>query len=184
MSHNIPQQGNACPNDELGPELRDAVDAVMHDELPTDWASETLEGLRNQPPQHQPFQATPRKTSRRAKLIALAAVAASLVLVVQFERLGMFEDVKRLVSNVFTGPEIPEDGNPEDGQGPVDEPPKPPTEVVVPADPDTILPTLWAYQQAVRQSPEALDALLDEHADQLLPASSDSELADIWKELF
>ena len=183
MSHNIPPQGNACPSDELGPGLREAVDAVMHDEPPADWVSETLERLRDQQPHHHQFQATPRKTSRRAKLIALAAVAASLVLVVQFERLGRFEDVKQFVSEVFTGPEIPEDGDPEDWQGSVDEPSKPRIEVVVLADPDTILPTLWAYQQAVRRSPEALEALLDEHADQVLPASSDSELAGIWQEL-
>ena len=47
-----------------------------------------------------------------------------------------------------------------------------PPESVSPEPTVVTHPTLWAYRQAAAQSPEALDALLDDHASRLLPGSS------------
>lgn len=48
--------------------------------------------------------------------------------------------------------------------------PAPPGEIV--RQPADTLPTLWAYHRASRDSPEALEELLDQHAGQLLVTES------------
>jgi hypothetical protein len=155
MAIPIPPSGNANPNDELGPELREAVEAVLDDDPPTDWAEDTLESLRQRTP-----RTGPRPSRRLAAWIALAAAASILVAVLWTS--------PRIVNNA---PDVV--GQP---SGRLE---------TTPAleQSDAAQPTLWNYQQAARQSPEALDALLDKHARQLLRPSTEAELGALWKEL-
>jgi hypothetical protein len=155
MAIPIPPRGHASPNDELGSELREAVEAVLYDDPPTDWAEETLESLRQ-----RGLRTAPRQSRRFATCIALAA-AASIVAAILSSRPWLADK----------GPEV------------VDKPLEHPEEAPAFVQSDAVQPTLWAYQQAVRQSPEALDALLDKHARQLLHPSSRAELGGLWQEL-
>ena len=45
------------------------------------------------------------------------------------------------------------------------------------------LPTMIAYRQASRRSPETLETLLDEHAARLFPTHAQLGLADVYEEL-
>jgi len=182
MSHNTSPQGNGCSNDELGPELRDAVHAVLQDEPPEDWAKETLERIRQESRTKQ-FRTTPRRMSRRAKLVAVATIAASLAIVFQLERFDVLEDLKHAVSSVFSTPDVDDEGAPRDAQHPHIPSMMLPGENVILANFDTTRPTVWTYRQVSRTSPEAFDALLDEHAASMLSDSSDSELAGVMQEL-
>ncbi|MHC4402671.1 MAG: hypothetical protein ACYTG0_23665 [Planctomycetota bacterium] len=151
----VPPEGNANPNDELGPELREAVEAVLHDEPSADWAEATLEELRRGSP-----RTAPRRLRRFAVWTTLAAAACVLAFVL-LRVSWLFHD----------GREV--GGDPRERR----------EETPVLARSDLAEPTLWAYQQAARQSPEALDELLDRHAGQLLHPSSDDEPATVWQDL-
>ena len=182
MSQERSPQGNACPDDELGPELEKAVDALLQDEPPAQWSAEMLERIRQQQP-----SPPPRKTSRRAKIVAIATVAASLLLVVGLEQFGVFEEVKQFVSSVFSDQDTEDDDESFDGHGADDVPEeKPagdhPANRVLLAKSNAELPTLWAYRQANQESPDALDSLLDQHAQNVKPAG-DLDLAGMWDEL-
>ena len=155
MATSLPPKGNENSGDELSGELRKAVEAVLHDDPPTDWAEETLASLRQRNVQTAP--------GRRRHLAAWIAVgiAASIVIVILSIRPWSSD---RGTSVVEAPPEAPE------------RPPEKPQT-------DLVRPTLWAYQQAARQSPETLDALLDQHARELLQPSSEVDLANLWQEL-
>ena len=147
--------GNANPSDELGPELLEAVHAVLRHEPPTDWAEESLERLRQ-----RGRPSPPRKSLRVAVRIVLA-VAACVVVVLLVGRSWLADN----------SPETVDDAS-ERRKG---------TPMLPPSD--LTGPTLWAYREAAQQSPEALDELLDRHARQLLRPSSEAELAALWQEL-
>lgn len=149
-----PSEGDPHPGRELGSELREAVQAVLHDEVPPDWAEETLKRLRR----HSPRTA-PRRSPRFDAWIALAA-AAGIVAVVLLGGSRLLEDGQEVGSQ---SPQRREE-----------------TPVVVQSD--VVQPTLWAYRQAARQSPEALDELLDKHAARLLPRSAEPEPDLLWRE--
>jgi hypothetical protein len=151
MFADVPLEGET--KDELAPELREAVKAVLHDEPPREWAAETLDKLRR-----HSSRPAPRQLRRTATWIALAAAACFLAVVV-----------------------LHRTESPDGGREVVREAPGRQDEAIELAHGDA--PTLWVYRQAARQSPEALDALLDKHAGQLLRPSSDVELAGLWEEL-
>jgi hypothetical protein len=128
--------------DELGPRLREAVERVRGDAAPEDLAQRALDATRRRLAQH------PHRARRRILFWLTPAAAAAVVLaaLTMYFRAG--------------SPESP----------PV---PSQPLQVVhedVSAAVADELPTAWAYQCAARQSPEALDALLDRHARQLIAA--------------
>lgn len=137
-----PEPNDDPPLDELSPGLRKAVDAVLRDGPPEELTRRCLDAARRRRP------AKAGRPARRAVyLVAFAAAAcvAAALLVWQFRG-----------------------GGP--GREPIARPPSAPQKVPSPEQPvDTPQPspTWWAYHQAARQSPEALEALLDEHADQL-----------------
>ncbi len=132
------------PTDELGNELRRAVEDILGDEPPEDLMRRTLDRVRAQKP-------TVGRTMKRwfglaGALAAAAACVAVLALVWQ--------------------PRTVERRHPE--QGPWR------SIAQAPVDADDRLPTLWAYRQASLDSPEALNAMLDKHAARLLPADPKS----------
>ncbi len=151
----VPPEGNTHPNQELGPELRQAVEAVLHDEVPPDWAEETLDKFRRLSP-----RTAPRKSRRFAYWISLAA-AACIVAIVLLGRSWLSDDGREVVKN----------------------PPDRPKEAPPSVQSDVVQPTLWAYRQAARQSPETLDELLDRHAGQLLHRPSETDPGALWREL-
>ena len=131
------------PLEELSPGLRDAVECVLSDPMPEELTSRALEAAR-----HRVTRDT-RKARRRITSGALLATAVSIALIA-------------LAVHFQTG-------RTRDGQAVVS--PRPPVirEEILPASAKD-LPTAWAYTQAARQSPEALDALLDRHARQSISA--------------
>ena len=137
------------PIDDLSPRLREAVQRIVRRPAPEGLMRQTIQRLRELRP------AASRVARRRvAAMVALAAAAgiAGAVLLWQFRDRG--------------------NGRPQWAQEP---PPRPP--IPVAQERETVtetparwldpMPTLWAYHQAARQAPEALDALLERHADQL-----------------
>ena len=115
--------------------LREAVEAVLREQPPPDWAKETLEGLRRRSP-----RTAPRKSLLFVTWIALATAACIVVIALP--------DRPRVV---------------DDGQEVVKERSKPPVEAPAPMQSESARPTLWVYRQAAGQSPETLDELLDRH---------------------
>jgi hypothetical protein len=147
--------------DELEPDLRNAIDAVLKDDPPSDWMEESLDKLRQT--RHQPG---PGKS--RGVIAAIVLATAACVLVVLFMNPFRTND---------------------DGQEYVDQPEDAPEQELVNEEPIVperfdrdapVRPTLWAYQQAAIDSPETLDELLEEHAGRLLRPTSDRELAGLY----
>jgi hypothetical protein len=99
MAIPIPPRGNASPNDELGSELREAVEAVLYDDPPTDWAEETLESLRQ-----RGLRTAPRQSRRFATWIALAA-AASIVAAILSSRPWLADKGPEVVDKPLEHPE-------------------------------------------------------------------------------
>lgn len=155
MVTDVPAEGNARPHDELGPELREAVEAVSQDEPPADWAEETLNKLR------QRSSMPARRHWQRVATWLVLATAACLLIVVALNRTW----------------------SPRDGQDIVQQAPGREDKTPELALSDPREPTLWSYRQAAQQSPEELDELLDRHAGQLLRPSSEAKLAGLWEEL-
>ncbi len=160
MAAQIPPEDNSRPHAELGPELRQAVESVLHEDPPADWSDDMLDRLRQRSP-----RTAPRKSRPIVIWIALVA-AACLIVFVMLNRSGVENGDRETANNDAESQDVPE---PREVQ--------PIVEDILPA------PTLLAYQMAARQSPEALDALLDRHAGQLLRPSPESELADVMTEL-
>ena len=152
MAAQIPPEDNSRSLEELGPELRHAVESVLHEVPPADWAEQTLDRLRQRSP-----RTAPRKSRHIVMWIALVA-AACLVAFVMLNQSGVKDDGSEVARDVPERQEV-----------------QPTVEDNLPP------PTLLAYQMAARQSPEALEALLDQHAGQLLPPSPGNELADVMK---
>jgi hypothetical protein len=128
------------PQEPLSPALCDAVAEILARPVPEELSRRVLEAVRQQ---------VPPKTRRpigRLALVALLATAASIGVALLGWRL--------------LGSRAP---------GPIPGPSGPPAVAHDPAVPVAPLPTLWAYQQAAKESPEALESLLDRHARQLLP---------------
>ena len=136
------------PAEDLSPRLREAVERVLGAHPPEELMRHSIEqARRRRPPVRRPAR------RRVAVLVALAAAAsmAGVLVWLQFRDRGNAPE------------QIAEQKPPVPKAVPVEE---------APGAGET-LPTLWAYHQAARRAPEALDALLDEHADRL--GASDPE---------
>ena len=160
MAAQIPPEDKSRPQEELGPELREAVESVLHDDPPADWSEEVLDRLRQRSP-----RPAPRPSRRLVMWIALVA-AACLVAFVMLNSTGVDDNGGQRAEDDRKTPGVREH-----------------QEVQLVADDHLPEPTLLAYRLAARQSPEALDALLDQHAGQLLQPSSENGLADVMREL-
>ncbi len=158
MAAQIPPEDKSRPQEELGSELRKAVESILHDDPTEEWSEEMLDRLRQRAP-----RTAPRSPRRLVMWIVLVA-AACLVAFVMLNSSGVDEEQRA-----------------KDGQKRPDV--REPQEVQPVVDDNQPAPTLLAYRVASRQSPEALDALLDQHAARLLRPSPENGLADVMREL-
>jgi hypothetical protein len=133
--------------DELSPALRNAVGSVLRDPMPHDLARGALEQVQRRlaigEGHHAGSIAGHRRSRRRVMFWALLATSISIGL------------IALAVLARFAGTKAPEVVI------------APRQQIVIPAAPtvpDDNVPTAWAYHEALRQSPEAVDALLDRHA--------------------
>ncbi len=135
------------PLEELSPELRGAVERVLSDPVPDDFTRRALEGARGRVPRAR------QKFARRNLVWVLLGTAASIgaIVLVLWLRGGRAREEQAV--KVPASRAAARD---------------------VPAAAAGYLPTAWAYDRAARQSPEALDALLDRHARQALAADPQS----------
>lgn len=138
-----PENADQHPRDELGPELRRAVEEVLSRPPPEDLMRRTLGGLRRRRPK------VARAITPRLALLGALVAAASIAMLVWLGR------------------------DRHGGKGNGEEGPAPPQRVAVGPPPADQLPTLWAYHRASLQSPEALEKLLDEHAAHVLASDSE-----------
>ncbi len=157
MAAQIPPEDKSRPHEELGPELREAVESILHDNPPAEWSEEVLDRLRQRSP-----RTAPRTPRRLVTWIALVA-AASLLAFVMLNSSGV--DEEQHAQEDQERPHVQE-----------------PEEVEVAVSHELLQPTLLAYRLAADQSPEALVALLDRHAGQLLAPSPVNGLADVMSE--
>ena len=132
------------PRDELGDELRRISEGIVRDTPPEDLVQRALAKARTAvaaASESRP-RVRARRRSRRAMFWStVAAVSVGAAVLAWFHR------------------PIP--------PLPIDQP----TIAALPQTPQTIpqdLPTAWAYRQALAESPEAMEALLDHHAKQTL----------------
>jgi hypothetical protein len=125
--------------------VREAVNCVLNDPMPDELTRHALDALRHQTSQY------PRKARRRIASWTVPAIAASIVVIA--------------LAAYFRATQT-DDGR--SGTAPV----LPTTRQDAPAASANDLPTAWAYTLAARQSPDALDALLDRHTRQSISANA------------
>jgi hypothetical protein len=153
MDENRFDRNSADPADRLSPALRRAVDGIVRDPLPDDVTRRALAAARQI---GVPYSgaAGPALQRRPRAAWRVLAVAASIGLVagLVWWRWGGPPD-----GRVVVQPPVP--------SGPGNVQP-------LPQRPETPrgdrLPSLWAYRQAAGQSAEALDAMLDQDARDIL----------------
>lgn len=149
-------RNDGYPRDELRPELRRVVDGIARETPPQDLIERALDKARrrvaSEAAQRPGF--LDGRRMRRFVLwnLVVAASVGAVALALVLRPIPWFQ-------------------------------PNAPPPVVLPppqvaAAPD--LPTAWAYHQALGQSPEALEALLDRHAKQSLSAEPPSFQANVF----
>jgi len=145
MKNQHTDQNDACPLDELSPELRPVVERIAQETLPDGLVQRVLNGVLRQEATDPDGRPRPleRRRGRQTMPWSFAAAAAIGVATCSMILFAVFSFVLR-VPNPEVVPQMP---------------------MAVNQD----LPTAWAYHKAIAQSPEAIDALLAYHSDQVLP---------------
>jgi hypothetical protein len=148
MKNQHSDQNNACPLDELSPELRPVVEGIVRGMPPEGLMQWVLDGVRRQEPPDSDERPRPLEHRRQRQatpwnFATAAAIGVAVCTMIFFA----------VSSSLLPVP------NPE----------------AIPQTPMALnqdLPTVWAYHRALAESPEAMDALLARHARQILcPAS-------------
>jgi hypothetical protein len=139
MTPETPDSNRRDPSEGLDPALRDAVQRILNDPMPSGLTSRATEAAR------RIATGYPTRPAHRMRPWSVAAIAASITLVVLIVH---FQAGKR----------------------PGDQAGKPAAHENVATAELNDLPTAWAYTQAARQSPEALEALLDRQVRALITA--------------
>ena len=127
--------------DQLEPSLREVVERIADSQPPENLVTRCVELAKSQTPGQRPEPATKRNAPRVATWLIATAVAASIVAAAVLMR--PVDDSRYVVQ------------------------PNPPT---IQEDDSRVSewinesPTLWAYHQTARQSPDELDDLLEAHA--------------------
>ena len=147
MLPELPGKDEARPTEELSPQLRRAVEGILDDHPPEELMRRSIEQARLRRP--------PARRLRRPRVAALAALAAAAF------------------AGVLVWLEFRDGGNAQEQIAEEKHPVRQAVPVEEAAGAGETLPTLWAYHQAARRAPEALDALLDAHAERL--GASDPE---------
>jgi len=138
------RQGRSHPGNELGPELRRVVEGIVGDPLPTGLVSSALERARQTVVTEAETgpKASERSRVYRATIWSLAAAASIGAVVLAWHY-----------------------------RPAVSPPPNQPIAVAMPQTRTAIpndAPTVWAYREALGQSPEAMEAMLERDARQTL----------------
>lgn len=161
MDENRSNRADSGPLDDLSPTLRRAVEGIVRDPPPADVASRALAAAR-QVGLSQPKGEGPQLPWHRRTAWRVLAVAASVAIVAALAwwHWGGRSDQQVVIEPPRT-PDVPSHDRPNapDSQ-PLPQGPK--------APPGDRLPTMWAYDQAARQSDESLEALLDRDARRVL----------------
>jgi hypothetical protein len=152
MTTATPDDNRRDPSEELDPALCDAVQRILNDPMPPGLTARTLEAAR------RGSAGYPKRPAHRMRRWSVAAIAASIALVV-------------LIAHFRAGE------RPGDQAG---TPPEPAAHENVATAELSDLPTAWAYTQAARQSPEALEALLDRQVRALIAANRQLPPEESW----
>ena len=168
-AHKEPDR-DRLPLEELSLALRCAVERIVSSPVPGDLTRTALADARDRMPR-------PRPTYARRSLLCGSLVAVALVGVVaiawQF-RGGRSSNEQSLAKPL--APEALATSGPSasDARLSAAQSGGNSTRAGQPTPAHVYLPTAWAYCQAARQSPEALDAILDCHAHQAMTAERQS----------
>lgn len=176
MNNRQSRQSDGEPLDELSPELRRAVETVLQNSPPEWLMGRALDAARH--PILAEVKSRRRPSARRLRFALPVGLVAALIGVVFFlwhptlpiDPSANREPASRDGTGLFAAKRgaLPTSASTSSGS-PLDAGlPEPvvarPVRTVVVLD----LPTAWAYREALKQSPEALCALLDAHSQQVL----------------
>jgi hypothetical protein len=159
MKNQHADQNDACPLDELSPELRQIVAGIAREMPPEELMQRVLDGMRRQEPTEagewpQPLE---RRQGRRSITWSFSAASALVVAVCTMILVAVSSSHLRI--------------------------PVPEVVLQMPMAVNQDLPTAWAYHKAIAESPQAMDALLARHARQLLCPEARPMLAQTFPNL-
>ena len=140
MNAQTPDRDRENPSEALHGRLREAVQRALDNGPPEELMRGALDRLRREGPPGAPARRPARRRVAWAIALAAAASVAGLILLRQSYTGG--DGQPKIAKDVAPAADAATNG--------VEQP-----------------PTFWTYHLAARRSPEALDALLDEHAKQL-----------------
>jgi hypothetical protein len=144
MKRQHADQNDACPLDELRPELRRVVERIAREMPPEGLMQRVLDGVRRQEPLDPDMRPRPLEHRQGRRTIPWNFATTSAVGVAVCTLMLLAVSLSHLrVPNPEAVPQMP---------------------MAVHQD----LPTAWAYHKAITESPEAVDALLARHARQML----------------
>ncbi len=150
MAPNAPKEDPGQPADRLAPPLDSLVERIAAQEPPEEVVQQSLRRVRQARPS-PPDRPSPRTYRRLTMAVTVAtAVGLACVSLAWWINQGGPDQV-----------EIVEQRSPGETQPPIC---TPRDETEVEKKPELPPPTFWAYHQAALRSPEALESLLDEHA--------------------
>ena len=162
MAPKAPKEDRGRPANRLDPPLDALVEKIAAEEPPEDVVRRSMERTRQAIPTPG-NRLSPRPYRRLATAVALATAAGLVCVLLAWRFTG--NDGKQVEI-------VAEQGPIETGRveiGPVEMGPSertPPNESEVEEKLAVPTPTFWAYHRAARRSPEALESLLNEHAEQ------------------
>ena len=161
MVRPTPESNEDQPVEDVGPQLREAIDRIVGDLPSKELISRSLERARQS--RARPAQ---RMTRRFVGWVALAAAACAVGIVFTGQLRNVSDDDFDVAKDALV--------------------PQKPLSTNTPTDdlesssvngfktgPETPS-TLWAYHLAAQKSPEALEALLDQHANQMVSTPPES----------
>ena len=149
MAPIAPKENQGRPADRLAPPLDALVEKIAAGEPPEDVVRRSMERARQAGP--TPGNRFSRPYRRLATAVALATAAGLACVSLAWWFNGNDGERVEIVEGHSPVETDPSERTPWDESEVEEKPAAPP-------------PTFWAYHQAARRSPEALESLLDEHA--------------------
>ena len=166
MAPGAPKEDQGQPAHRLAPPLDALVEKIAAQEPPEDVVRRSMERARQASPTPG-NRLSPRPYRRLATALALATAAGLACVSLAWWFTGNDGEQVEIVAEHSPVETEPSERTPPD-ESEVEE------KLAAPS------PTFWAYHQAARRSPEALESLLDEHAQQYAfrrPASTGLEIS-------
>ncbi len=169
MARNAPKENPGRPAHRLAPPLDALVEKIAAGEPPEDVVRRSMERVRQAGPTPGD-RLSPRPYRRLATAVALAAAAGLACVLLAWWFNGNHGEQVEIVEQRSPVEIEPSQRTPRD-------------ESEVGEKPATRSPTFWAYHQAARHSPEALETLLDDHAELYTFGRSTSTSLGMFMEL-